>query len=296
MRTLVCVLCQVRNADITWPKFKENVLDVLGADLALCISADSNIKASGKVVGVASEDNGFFNTAKHVFRYEETDDWAVAWDEMTEGRWRQFHEIPGDWLGGVKTPTPHVSSGAIGTFYRWLLAKNLVAKNLLAEYDQVIITRSDYYWQKPHPVLDLDHVWLPNGEFHFGITDRHMVLPSNLVEKFLGIGGTLGPEHYDAFSKYYADSQFFRRFGVNLEGYIWFLYNHTGIHTKLGFFPQKMFVIAPAPPPQNGVMLKYPDEYDSVLAPEGDLITWPYEIDHAHMSRHSMFVGNLKSM
>lgn len=282
----------MRRAELTWPKFKENVLDALGADLALCISADSNIKASGKVVGTASEDNGFFHNAKYIFRYEETDDWAVAWDEMTEGRWRQFYRIPGDWLGGVKTPVPHETSGAIGTFYRWFLTQNLKAKNLIKEYDQIIVTRSDYYWAKPHPVLDLEHVWVPNGEFHFGITDRHMVLPSNLVEEFLGIGGTLGPQHAEALLQYYSYSPFFRKFGINLEGYLWFMYTFNGIHTKIGFFPQKMFVVAPSP---EGMTIRYPDEYDAVEAGGDTLITWPWEIDHGHLSRHNMFVGKLKS-
>ena len=289
MRTLVCVLCQVRRAELTWPKFKENVLDALGADLALCISADSNIKASGKVIGTASEDNGFFTNAKYIFRNEDPWDWGEAWDKMTEGRWRQFVEIPGDWLGGVKKPIPHETSGAIGTFYRWFLLQNLKVNNLLDKYDQFIITRPDYYWVRPHPVLDLDHVWVPNGEFHFGITDRHMVLPSNLVDKFLGLGATLGPEHREALVKYYSTSPFFPRFGINLEGYLWFLYTYNRLHPKIGFFPQKMYVVG------DGMVVRYPDEYEAIQNSKDELITWPWEIDHTYLSKNSMFVGKLKS-
>ena len=38
-RTLVCVLAETRSWKTTWPSFKMNVLDKLGADLALCIGA-----------------------------------------------------------------------------------------------------------------------------------------------------------------------------------------------------------------------------------------------------------------
>lgn len=289
MRTLVCILCQVRHGELTWPKFKENVLDVLDADLALCISADSHIKAGGKVVGTASEDNGFFHNAKYIFRYNEPEDWGEAWDAMTEGRWREFVNIPGDWLGGVKKPVRHETSGAIGTFYRWFFVKNLKENNLLDKYDQFIITRSDYLWAQPHPKLDLDHVWVPNGEFHFGITDRHMVLPAKFVEEFLGIGGTLGPEHGNALVKYYSESPFFTRFGINLEGYLWFMYTYKGIHTKIGFFTQKMYVVG-----RDGTV-RYPDEYEAVHNSKHELITWPWEIDHTFLSKNAMFVGKLKS-
>lgn len=290
MKTLVCVLCQVRSAELTWSKFKENVLDVLDADLALCISADSYIRASGKIIGQSSEDNGFFQTAKHVFRYAEPEDWAEAWDEMTGGTWRPITDIPGDWLGGVKTPIPHKTSGAIGTFYRWFLSKNLKEKGLLDVYDQIIITRSDYYWEKSHPILDLNHVWVPNSEFHGGITDRHMVLPSNLVEEFLGIGSTLGPEHYEPFRKYYMDRIWCKNWMINLEGFLWFMYTFKGIHTKIGFFPQKMFTVTPGDPPT----IRYPDEVDAMNHGHTSPVTWPWEIDHMHLSRHGMFCGKLK--
>jgi hypothetical protein len=289
MKTLVCILCQVREGDLTWPNFKKNVIDELGADLALCISSDSYVRASGKIIGQASEDNEFFKEAKYIFRYQEPDDWATAWDEMTGGTWRPLASvIPGDWLGGVKEPVEHKTSGAIGTFYRWFLAKKLKENKITGLYDQVIITRSDYLWVKPHPVLDLDHVWVPNGEFHGGITDRHMVLPSNLVDEFLGIGGTLGPEHYQPFINYFMNRQWCRHFMVNLEGYLWFMYTWRNIHTKIAFFPQKMYTIN-----KNGP--KYPDEVDNTKIDEG-LVTWPWAIDHTFISKNGMFCGKLKAL
>lgn len=50
MKVLVCIMAQVRFGEPTWDKFKENVLDTLGADLALCIS-DAPPKTLGQLTG-----------------------------------------------------------------------------------------------------------------------------------------------------------------------------------------------------------------------------------------------------
>ena len=45
------------------------------------------------------------------------------------------------------------------------------------EYTQYVLTRSDLMWYGPHPHLDITKSWFMNCEFHFGISDRHCVLP-----------------------------------------------------------------------------------------------------------------------
>ena len=237
MRTLVCVQAQVRTAELTWPKFKENVLDVLGADLALCIG-DSIPRSDGKIItSEYNEDNGFFHTAKYIWRYNEPDDWACAFDLMTEGRWRDFTHIPGNWLGPAKTPVAHSGTGGINTFFRWFLSEKI--GDLMDKYDQIIITRSDYYWIKPHPVLDLDHVWIPNGEFHGGICDRHAVLPMRLAKEHLSIGSKLGPEHLEPLMAFFNSRQG-ATWMLNNESYLYFMYRYYKLHKSVGFFPFKI--------------------------------------------------------
>ena len=301
-KTLVCIMAQVRTSELTWDSFKRNVLDVLGADLTLCIG-DSYQRSDGRIVGnLQSEDNPFFHNAKHIFRYQDPDDWAVAFDEMSEGRWRSFAHIPGNWLGPAKTPVPHESSGGLNTFFRWFLLQNL---KKIEEYDQVIITRSDYHWIKPHPVLDLEHVWVPNGEFHGGMCDRHMVIPKKLLEPFLGIAGTIDPvKHLDSLHCFINSRPWAKHWMLNNESYLFFMYARAGLLPHIAFFPQKMFTVTkPNLSGQNGVnstnekypgmLIRYPDELDDAEKDDENLITWPWSINHAYVSKHGMFRGML---
>lgn len=301
-KTLVCILAQVRTSELTWESFKCNVLDALGADLALCIG-DSYQRSNGRIVGdLQSEDNPFFHNAKHIFRYNDPDDWAVAFDEMSDGRWRSFAHIPGIWLGPAKTPIPHESSGGINTFFRWFLLQNL---KKIEEYDQVIVTRSDYYWIKPHPVLDLDHVWVPNGEFHGGVCDRHMVVPKKFLDAFLGIPGTIDPvKHLDALHAFVDSRPWAKSWMLNNESYLFFMYTQAGLLPHIAFFPHKMFTVTqPDLPGQNGVnlvnpkypgmLIRYPDELDDAEKNDETLVTWPWSIIHTHLSKHGMFRGLL---
>ena len=299
MRTLVCVQAQVRTAELTWPKFKENVLDVLGADLALCIG-DSIPRSDGKIItSEYNEDNGFFHTAKYIWRYNEPDDWACAFDLMTEGRWRDFTHIPGNWLGPAKTPVAHSGTGGINTFFRWFLSEKI--GDLMDKYDQIIITRSDYYWIKPHPVLDLDHVWIPNGEFHGGICDRHAVLPMRLAKEHLSIGSKLGPEHLEPLMAFFNSRQG-ATWMLNNEIYLYFMYRYYKLHKSVGFFPFKMFSVSVPSPNQSGVnsvnpkypglLIRYPDELDDAEQDTPN-VTWPWQIDHGHVSRHGFYKGKV---
>lgn len=292
-------MAQVRTADLTWSKFKENVLEALGADLALCIG-DSIPRSDGKIItSEYNENNGFFHEAKYIWRYQEPSDWAEAFDEMTEGRWRQFTHIPGNWLGPAKTPVAHSGTGGINMFFRWFLNKNI--ENVIENYDQIIITRSDYYWIRPHPVLDLDHVWIPNGEFHGGLCDRHAVIPAKFARAHLGIGSRLGPEHLDPLTAFF-NSRKGASWMLNNESYLYFMYKYYHFDRDVGFFPFTMFSVSVPSPNQSGInsinpkypglLIRYPDELDDAER-GGELVTWPWHIDHGHVSRHGFFKGKV---
>jgi hypothetical protein len=300
-RRLVCIIPQVRNPSQTWGKFKENVIDVLEADLLLCVG-DSTPRAQGVVIQGAegTDDNEYFRNARYVFRRSEpVNDWSEAYDEMST-EWRHFAHIPEGWLGPAKLPRPHKYTGGIILFYRWYLYKTLKENDLLAKYDQIIVTRSDYYWIKPHPILDLEHVWFPNGEFHGGLCDRHVVFPSKFAEEVLRTGGTISLDQLGPMVQFY-NSRVSTGFGgewmYNIETYLYFRYVLANLTKVLAFFPQKM-VLASLPEnsakdtfnPKYGVCVRYAAELEDVEKDDEPLITWPWKIDHYHM-RHGMFTG-----
>jgi hypothetical protein len=298
MKTLVCIMCQVRTAQLTWPSFKQYVLDALGADLALCIG-DSVPRSDGKIITTEySEDNGYFHNAKHIWRYTEPIEWDTAFDEMTGGIWRQFRDVPGNWLGPTKT---HNGTGGINSFFRWFLAQKLRDEDMYSLYDQIIITRSDYYWIKPHPILDTDHVWIPNGEFHGGVCDRHAVFPSKWAHEFLI--NPLSPELKNPLIQFYNSRPWGASWMLNNESYLFFTYAIRNLHEKIGFFPFRMFTVSIPSPNQSGVntenpkypglLIRYPDELEDAEADDERLITWPWRIHHTHISPNGFFKGSV---
>lgn len=300
MKILVCIIGQVRTYDLTWRKFKENVIDVLGADLALCIG-DSIPRSNGEIITREyTEDNWYFHNAKYIWRCEEPTNWEPIFDEMTQGEWRHFRHIPGNWLGPTKT---HIGTGGIVTFFRWFLAKKLAEEDLYSKYDQIIITRSDYYWIKPHPILDTDHVWIPNGEFHGGVCDRHMILPSRLAHEFLSFGSKLNRTLLPDLVQFYNSRPWAHNWMLNNESYTFFMYSRLGLLENIGFFPYKMFSVSIPSPHQSGIncehpkypglLIRYPDELDEAEKDGDGLVVWPWRIDHCHLSRWGLFKGKL---
>jgi len=105
--------------------------------------------------------------------------------------WREFLKIKDQFLGGVKDKdNQHAGSAGILIFFRWFLLKNLIESNLINQYDRFIITRSDFLYELPHPKLEHmneNYIWIPNGEYYSGFTDRHVVLHKNNIQSYLNI-------------------------------------------------------------------------------------------------------------
>src|ERR687891_1684055 len=100
-RVLVAVVAETRAWEVTGESFFSNVLDVLDADLALC-------------VGDHESPNPFYERAKFVWRTREPDDWAEFYDRKAGGPdWRGVLAPGGPPLGGVDdSPGGGVGSGA----------------------------------------------------------------------------------------------------------------------------------------------------------------------------------------
>jgi hypothetical protein len=69
-KTLVIILSETRAHELTFNNFKTNVIDVLNADLCLCIGVKPDY----------NYDNPFYNLAKYKFLYNEPDDFGDAFE------------------------------------------------------------------------------------------------------------------------------------------------------------------------------------------------------------------------
>jgi hypothetical protein len=75
-------------------------------------------------------------------------------------------------------------SGALIMLLRDMLLNKL---SILKQYDKIIITRSDHLYFFDHPKLTDAHIDIPIGEDWWGITDRHHVVDSSIIETYLCI-------------------------------------------------------------------------------------------------------------
>jgi hypothetical protein len=188
-RTLVVVLCQTRAHELTFGLFKKNVIDHLGADLCFCGAEPTDI-----------DNDPLIKEAKYTFMLkDEPEDSYDLLEEASQEiirdsgkpvsvHWSLYIKIPGqEFTGGARNKQ---SKSSFLLYYRWLLLKKLREHDLLEEYDRFVITRSDYMWPFKHVDLDLlspSQVWVPDGEYYGGVTDRHTVLSRHNIEEYLNI-------------------------------------------------------------------------------------------------------------
>lgn len=272
-KTLVAFLAEARAAELTYENIKTNLLDVLDADLAVCIGITDDYQYS----------NPFYQKAKYKFVYKEPSDYGEAFDYAYETisndnpaadnlfPWRNFLKIKDHLLGGVKDHhDQHPGSAGILIFYRWLLLKNIVDNNLLDEYDFFVITRSDYIYKLPHPEIDLfsNHlIYIPDGEAYGGVTDRHVVLPKKFVIPYLNMLNKMILNGEDYYKKMEPSTDW------NLERFIDFHLKENNIRQYVRFFPYIMYTVRPIGgstrwaggtfSEQHNYYIKYPTEYKS---------------------------------
>jgi hypothetical protein len=281
-KTLVVILAETREHELTFENFKENVLDVLNADLCVCIGIPNRYDIR----------NPYYRAAKFRFTYPEPDDYSTAFDfatkhilhgepemEMFQGQetkrkpWRDFLKIKGQFMGGIRDKYhEHPGSAGILLFYRWYLLKNLQENNLMSQYDYFVITRSDFIYTLPHPSLDhLDkkYLWIPHGESYGGITDRHAIVPCQFIEQYLNIL----PKMTLQSNQYYTILS--AKPGWNLEQIIQFHLNQNQLLPFLRRFPYIMYAIRSQGGttrwsrgkwnPALGYFIKYPKEYNGAM-------------------------------
>lgn len=187
-KTLVCVISETREAHVVWDSFKKNVIDVLDADLAVCVATPPDYDYS----------NPYWQNAKYKWSSPEYDNWmdAIEYAKRTDyptasEEWRRLLDIPDNWFAPVNG---HRGAGGILIFFRWLLMHNLKKEDVFKTYDRIIVTRSDYMFLCPHPPMELmdpNFVWVPDGEKHTAITDRYAILSEKNAYAYLNILETM---------------------------------------------------------------------------------------------------------
>jgi hypothetical protein len=168
-------MAETRAWEISSQSLFENVLDALGADLALC-------------VGDHEDPNPLHERAKFVWRAKEPDDWGEFYDRKAGGPgWRILLEPTAQLFGPIE---PEVASGAIVQYYRQFLKESIERAGIVDDYDWLIVTRSDLLWPITHPStghLSDRHLYALDGEGYGGIGDRHLIVPRRFVPRFLEV-------------------------------------------------------------------------------------------------------------
>ncbi len=235
---LVIVLCETRAYQHTFELFKKNMLDIVHADLCLCVANNSR----------EDKDNPFYQHAKYIWAYEEPDDWGKAFDFIQKQKglqedWRKLLQIKDQWLGGIKGSHEHPGSAGILLFFRWFLKYSLIKNNIIDKYERFIITRSDFIHKIPHvplKFLDSKKIWIPYGEDYGGYTDRHIVVSNNEILNVLSITDKIMTNPNELYSEMTFSTTW------NLEKYIKFSFNQLNLLKKVKRFPYTMYTVRAA--------------------------------------------------
>lgn len=266
-RHLVIILAETRAYELTFDLFKENLLDALGADLALCV-ADNERECPS---------NPFYTHARYVWRYPEPPEWGAAFDYAqqvvgSDADWRQLLQIKDQWLGGVEDPEAHPGSGAILLFFRWFLKQQLIESGVMMLYDRYVVTRSDFMHEIPHVPLRLlapDRIWIPDSQNYGGYTDRHVVASRCDILKVLSVCDDILAKPRSLYERMCDQRRW------NLEKYLKFSFERMGIASRIRRFPYTMYAVRA----RGGHTRWQKGSYDEAL---GCYIKYPSEHARAH--------------
>ena len=219
-KTLIVLLGSARGGEETWKSMYKYLLEPLSADLALLFGKTSDKKAS------------LYKKAKFIWEIEEYSDW---WDYYTKYFSNRIYDIYkhneieglGGGIGKFR------GSGAIIFALRHFLKNNF--KNVLLNYDRIILTRSDFYYIDFHPNLKNDAFYILEGEGYGGVTDRHHIFPSSMTDKILSINEFLDKkENY----KYLLTKN------LNPERALTEYYKNINIFEQIKFCKRVQFIVA----------------------------------------------------
>jgi len=221
MKTIIVLLGNARGGEEAWETMYKNLVTPHDADLAL-------------LFGEAEHEGSLYEKAKYVWEIEEYDNWRTYYEKVCKtDTWERIFEAycRSGLSGGIDG---HRGSGAIIFAFRHFLKTK---RNILEQYDRIILTRSDHYYLREHPILNLEYVWVPKGEDYRGITDRHHVFSPSMIDQVLGVVEFLDdPETYRLLENC--------GFRCNPEMVLWAMFKKNGVSRKIRRFPRNMFSVA----------------------------------------------------
>lgn len=283
MKTLVIVLSETRAHELSFPSFKQNLVDPLEADVCVCIGVKKNYNYN----------NPFYQLAKYHFIYDEENDptfeKSVEYSYQHESRQNSLCRMNRPYMDFLQLKDRmddqahnFIISTYIHIFFLWFLQKNMTEYKLFDLYDRFIIVRSDYIYELPFPsmdVLDPSFIWIPNGEDYSGICDRSVVLSKTTIIPYMNILQNF----YVRTNEFYLKIS--TQYHLNMEKILKFNLEQNGVLHLVKRFPYIMYCALP----QNGstrwirgifymnlgYSVKYPHEYEQASYLKSIVHTYP---------------------
>lgn len=220
-KTLTILIGSARGGEETWETMYRHLLVPYESDLALCFGATD------------SKESSLYRKAKYQWEIPEFENWREYYEQIFREGWdRVFvHQKSNGPGGGIDDCS---GSGAIIFAFRDFILRE--KKETLMRYDRIILTRSDHYYLAPHPILPLGFLHIVEGENYGGITDRHHIFDSSMMENVLGISEYLcSPDN---------SNHLISIKDLNPERALLEFFRSTGIDQKINRFKRVQFTVA----------------------------------------------------
>ncbi len=181
-RTLVVFLGNARGGTKSWRSAQEHLLSPYNADLALLFGIDLPPHGTDEIPPELVRMSKYRWTVPDYhdwgILFEEAADLANAGDAWREDLVRRLGPSSCTTGGIVLDGTRVRCTGAIGLGLRFVLLHRY--EPVMRTYDTIVLSRSDYYYGCPHPIIHPDEgtVWVPRGQDFGGVCDRHHVFNS----------------------------------------------------------------------------------------------------------------------
>lgn len=172
-KTLLIIPSQTRYIEYTFKKLYENILEPnKNIDIGCFISDESSLQ------NIESE-------VKYIFTLPEYSDHRDGLINELNAINIKIPQI----LNNKQLLKRYQISTIIHIYYRLFILRMLKENNLIDKYDWFIINRSDLIHTKPIIVenLNIEKVYLPDGEHYGGLPDRFAIIPKKYIEQWLFI-------------------------------------------------------------------------------------------------------------
>ena len=180
-KILVVIQSSTRAGHVTFDSFLGNVLERLGADLALAVESQEFATTDAfrnkanylwELNPPADNNYGHFlnEISTQCFNHTFDKTYASVIGSMMTSK------TDSGWLGCIDG-TGHGTCAGLIIFYRWFALQNIIKHKLYLKYDTVVMTRSDHLWVAPYdnttfPVQP-GAIYVPHGHDFGGLMDRH---------------------------------------------------------------------------------------------------------------------------